>query len=71
MNRLYQQALAETGAGVGLVVPKIFAVGLGILAVDNAQRDIAAVGDQGAAAAAYRLGENAIERRPPRWRGGN
>ncbi|MNF15924.1 hypothetical protein D3C80_2187300 [compost metagenome] len=61
MDWLYQQALAETGAGVGLVVPKIGAVGLGILAVDNTQRDMAAVGYQGSTATAYRFGKDTAQ----------
>ncbi len=34
--------LAETGAGVGLIVPQVGTVGLGIVAVDDAQRNMAA-----------------------------
>ncbi|MNG24669.1 hypothetical protein D3C87_1970170 [compost metagenome] len=71
MDRLYQQALAETGAGVGLVVPKISTVGLSILAVDNAQRDMAAVGNAGGTATAYRFGEDTVQRRDCCRRGGN
>lgn len=41
MNGLHQQTLAETGAGVGLVILKSGAVGLGIAAVDDAANSFA------------------------------
>ncbi|MNF76465.1 hypothetical protein D3C84_585800 [compost metagenome] len=71
MDRLHQQALPEAGAGVGLIVPKVCTIGLGIAAVDNAQRDIAAIGDMRGTAAANRFSEDAVQGRDSCRCGGN
>ncbi|MNG03330.1 hypothetical protein D3C84_864040 [compost metagenome] len=61
MNRLHQQALAETGAGIGLIVLQVGAVGLGVAAVDDTQRDLTAAGDMGGVAAADGCAEDTVE----------
>ncbi|MNI72197.1 hypothetical protein D3C73_1281240 [compost metagenome] len=63
VNRLNQQALAEAGAGIGLVLLQVGAIGLGIAAVDHAQGNVMAVGNAGGATATYGGGEDAVQRR--------
>ena len=70
VNRLHQQALAETGTGVGLVILQVGAVGLGVAAVDDAQRNIVGVGNARGIAASDRLREHAVQRRNRRRSGG-
>ncbi|MNY52180.1 hypothetical protein D3C86_1878280 [compost metagenome] len=71
MDLLHQQALAETGAGIGLVILQIGAVGLGVVAVHHAQGNVAAVGNTGCVAATDRFAEHTLQRRPRRGGGGN
>ncbi|MNC67214.1 hypothetical protein D3C75_1176900 [compost metagenome] len=62
MDRLNQQALAETGAGIGLVVLQIGAIFLGVAAVHHAQGNMVTVGNKGCTAATHRFGEDTVQR---------